>query len=46
MSLFNGKYKECLDVLDSMLEKEPKSLDLLEMKADICFKYEKIFECE
>jgi len=29
-----------------MLEKEPKNLDLLEMKAEICFKYEKIFECE
>lgn len=33
-------------MLDNMLEKDSKSLDLLEMKADICFKYEKIFECE
>lgn len=43
VSLFNGNYQDCLDVLDNMLEKEPKNLDLLEMKADICFKYEKIF---
>jgi hypothetical protein len=29
-----------------MLEKDNKNLDLLEMKADICYKYDKIFECE
>jgi predicted Zn-dependent protease len=46
VNLFNGKYEECLDTLDEMLEKEPKNLDLLEMKADICFKLEKIFESE
>ena len=46
VNLFNGKYQDCLDLLDDMLEKDQKNLDLLEMKADICFKYEKIFECE
>lgn len=46
MELFNGNHQECLDTLDEMLVNEPKNLDLLEMKADICFKFEKIFECE
>jgi len=43
VNLFNGKYEECLEMLDEMLEKDSKKLDLLEMKADICFRYEKIF---
>ena len=44
--LSEQKYDDAINVVEGLLEKDPKSMELLMLKADICFLSEKLFECE
>lgn len=46
--MFYEQYDNALAKMDALLKKADniKNIDLLMMKADICFKDDKMFECE
>jgi tetratricopeptide (TPR) repeat protein len=39
-------YEEALEVVEKLLEKNSKNMDFLLLKADICFRSDRMFECE
>lgn len=40
------KFDDAVEVAEKLLEKDSKSMELLMLKAEICFLSEKLFECE
>lgn len=40
------KYDGALEVVEKLLEKSSRNMEYLLLKADICFKSDRIFECE
>jgi tetratricopeptide (TPR) repeat protein len=39
-------FDEAIDVVEGLLEKDSKNMELLMLKAEICFLSERLFECE
>ncbi|KRX07149.1 hypothetical protein PPERSA_09363 [Pseudocohnilembus persalinus] len=44
--LYNGDYNKCLDILNNLLEANPQNLDVIMMKAHICYITDKLYESE
>ena len=44
--MFKEEYDESLAIVDLMIEASPNNLELLLMKADICFRSDRMFESE
>lgn len=44
--LYETKYDEALQIVDEMIEKDNKNMELLLIKSEICYRSEKLFECE
>jgi tetratricopeptide (TPR) repeat protein len=44
--IYKKNYDQAIEIVDEMIQKDKKNMELLLMKADICFKSDKMFECE
>ena len=40
------KFDDAINIVEELLEKKSNDLELLMLKAEICFLSEKLFECE
>eukprot|EP00825_Cyclidium_porcatum_P045892 TRINITY_DN7095_c0_g1_i7.p1 TRINITY_DN7095_c0_g1~~TRINITY_DN7095_c0_g1_i7.p1 ORF type:complete len:1131 (-),score=244.37 TRINITY_DN7095_c0_g1_i7:273-3665(-) len=46
IELFKGNYEKCIEIINKIIESNPKNYDVLQLKANICFLSDKLYEAE